>query len=182
VARAFSIDRAAVAAIVSLSFGLWPAVIGATLWKLGVVDPASMSGVNLGVAAGLVFIGSLAPRHVIRQLRESMGVTISEHGIRDRKAEIAWSEVGAVEKPGFGTLVVKAGAREITLQTYLFRGREQLEAFVHAHAPSPEPAEDPAAEAVEEPAEEPAEDRVEDLAKAPAQAPPEEPPVAPPVG
>lgn len=131
----FSIDEAAVATIVGLGLVVWPAVIGATLWKLGVLDPASMSGTNIGVAVGTIFVGSLAPLQVFRQLRGAIGVTISEEGITTRAGKIAWSEVTAVDEPTFGTLVVKAGERELTVQTYLFRGRDRLETFVREHAP-----------------------------------------------
>lgn len=134
-AREFSVDKAAVATILGLGLVVWPAVIGATLVELGVLDPASMSGVYIGVAVGTVFIGALAPLHVIRQVRGATGVTISEEGITTRAGKIAWSEVTAVERPVFGTLVIKAGEREATLETYLFRGRDQLEKFVREHVP-----------------------------------------------
>lgn len=131
----YSVDKTAVATISVLGFVVWPAVIGATLWKLGIFDPASMSGVNIGVAIGTVFVGILPLRQIVQQFRGALGVTISEEGITTRRGKITWPEVTAVEKPSFGTLVVKAGDREITLQTYLFAGRDRLEKFVDEHAP-----------------------------------------------
>lgn len=139
VAREFSVDRAAVATVAGLGFGVWPAVIGATLWKLGVPNPSTMGAVNIGVAIGVALIGTLAPRQVAQQLRESLGVKISEHGIATAKGEIAWADVTAVDKPAFGTRVIKAEGREITVQTYLFRARAQLEKLIDEHAPPVEP-------------------------------------------
>ena len=133
----FSVDRRAVAFVVVLVFVVWPVPFLAVLYKLGLHDPVTMDAVEIGVAAGSAFVFLLIPYQAIQQLRGALGVRISERAIARGSTEIPWGEVTAVEEPMFGTLLVKAGARQVEIQTYLFQGREALVRFVREHAPAP---------------------------------------------
>jgi hypothetical protein len=132
----FKVDRKAVATILVVCVGAWLPLILACLWKIGVLEPMQMSWGMIIMALVSVYVGVLFPWIAIKQIRGALGMRISEEGITRGGVRIPWAEVTALEEPAFGTLVVKAPDRQITLQTYLFTEREALRNFVSEQVPA----------------------------------------------
>jgi hypothetical protein len=133
------VERRGVAVVVVLCFVLWPPLVLASLWKLGAFSPLELDAWHGAVSAAVLFAGVIVPRAAARELRGVLGVEIDDDAIATRRARIAWADVTGVEEPRWGTLVVRADARSVTVQTYLFRDRDALRSFVLGRGPTPAP-------------------------------------------
>lgn len=132
----FKVDRKAIVAILLVCVVAWLPLISICLWKMGVLEPTQMSWWMILVALMSTYVGVLIPWVAFKHIRGAVGMRISEEGITHGRVRIPWAEVTALEEPSFGTLVVKAADRQITLQTYLFTQRAALRNFVGEHVPA----------------------------------------------